>query len=84
MLRPQNIPPLNYEDDYLDKGMPPRIPSADVPLAHDSDRYNGALMRRDPQMSRLLAAFRFLSPEQRDELAVIAEGMRKPSNLEVG
>lgn len=82
--RPANIPPFNYEDDYL--GLPPWLPPQSnraPPPGHDMDSYNGALMRKDPQMARLLKAFRFLTPEQRDEIAAIAEGMRKPPDVEM-
>ena len=41
-----------------------------------SDRYNGELMRKDPLLSRLLAAWRFLDAEEREEVVRRVESLR--------
>lgn len=63
----------DYEADWQtvfgEQRMPPRQASA----GHDTDRYNGALMRTDPRLVRLMKAYTKLDEAGRDELIIVAE-----------
>lgn len=46
----------------------------------DTDRYNGALMRRDPRLVRLLKAFSALADDQREAFVDVAVTTWKAAN----
>lgn len=56
----------DYESDWPTRPGERRIPARPAPIGHDTDRYNGAIMRRDAQLSRFLMVYTKLAQADRE------------------
>lgn len=65
--------PLNYEHDYPAKNGEQRPAFDFARKGHDTDSYNGRLMRTDPQLARLLKAYSKCDDANKAEIVRLAE-----------
>ena len=65
--------PINYEHDYPAKNGERRPAFDFVRHGHDADRYNGAMMRTDPLLVRLLKAYSKCDEADKAEIVRLAE-----------